>query len=102
MKRHPRKQRTGYLKTWWFIALILVILAFFSPWGAVNYYKLEKDIEEINRDNQKLRAENRKLREEIEKLITDPAYIETIARKEHGLIRNNETIYKFPKSKGRK
>ncbi len=95
---HPRKQKTGYLKTGWVIALIILILAVFSPWGAIKYYRLENDIEKINSDNLKLRAENMKLREEIEKLTTSPAYIEKIAREEHGLIRNNEVIYQFPKS----
>ncbi|MEN8142372.1 MAG: septum formation initiator family protein, partial [Thermodesulfobacteriota bacterium] len=69
-----------------------------SPWGAIKYYRLENDIGQINSDNRKLREENRELREEIEKLTTDPAYIEKIAREEHGLIRNNEIIYQFPKS----
>ena len=45
---HPRKQKTGYLKTGWIIALILLILAVFSPWGAIKYYRLENNIEEIN------------------------------------------------------
>ena len=78
--------------------MIILILAVFSPWGAIRYYQLENDIEKISKETQNLRAENVKLREEIEKLITDPAYIEKIAREEHGLIRNNEVIYQFPES----
>lgn len=98
MINHSRQLPTRHLKTGWLIALILLLLAVFSPWGAINYYQLGNDIEEVNRDNQALQNENQKLRAEIEKLTTDPAYIEKIAREEHGLIRNNEIIYQFPTS----
>lgn len=98
MINHSRQLPTRYLRTGWLIALILLILAVFSPWGAIKYYQLGNDIEEVNWDNQILQNENQKLRAEIEKLTTDPAYIEKIAREEHGLIRNNEIIYQFPTS----
>ena len=96
--KHHRTQQTDHLKTRWIIAFVVVLLAVFSPWGAIKYFQLENDIDEINKDNQKLRVENRELRGEIERLTSNMAYIEKIAREKQGLIRNNEIIYQFPKS----
>ena len=43
-----------------------------------------------------MKAENEKLKREIEALKSDRRYLESIARKDFGLVRRNETIYQFP------
>lgn len=42
-----------------------------------------------------LRAENERLRREVEALKSDRRYLESIARKDFGLVRKNEVIYQF-------
>ena len=44
---------------------------------------------------EKLAQENAKLSEELEKLKNDPVYLESIARKEMGLVREGEVIYRL-------
>jgi cell division protein FtsB len=41
-----------------------------------------------------LRAKNRLLASEIRRLREDPKYVESVARKELGLVRENEIIYR--------
>ena len=45
------------------------------------------------------KAENEKLKLEIVALKTDRRYLESIARKDFGLVRSNEVIYQFPQEK---
>ncbi len=49
-----------------------------------------------------LEEENQKLMDEIEKLRTDKAYIESEARKQLGVLKENEVIYRFEGKKDRK
>ena len=44
---------------------------------------------------QELVEENQALLEEIERLRTDMSYIESVARRELNLIRENEVVYRF-------
>ena len=48
----------------------------------------------------KLKKNNQKLLEEIKRLRTDKEYIESVARKELGLIKDNEIFYRFTREKG--
>ena len=49
--------------------------------------------------NKRLEEENAILREEIDRLKHDPTYLEEKARKEYGLLKKNEMLYKFDKKK---
>ena len=44
-----------------------------------------------------LKEENRELIAEIRRLKGDPQYLESVARKELGLVRENEVVYRFKK-----
>lgn len=46
----------------------------------------------------KLEAQNKALEEEIKRFRTDMQYVESVARKELNLIRENEIIYRFDKN----
>jgi cell division protein FtsB len=76
-----------------FIALGL--LTFFGEKGVLRLLHLHKELEEIKRRNLKIEEENRKLMEEVKRLESDKRYIEEIARKELGLIKEDEIIYQF-------
>ncbi len=78
--------------------LILVFLSFtiFGERGLLRIYHLNREKDEIQARTAQLKAENDQLRREIEALKTDRRYIESLARKDFGLVRKNEIIYQFP------
>ena len=79
-------------------AIILFILFFtvFGERGVLRIYRLSQEKEEIQKKADQIKAENEKLKREIEALKSDRRYLESIARKEFGLVRPNEVIYQFP------
>ena len=83
-------------------AIILFILFFtvFGERGVLRIYRLSQEKEEIQKKVDQIRAENEKLKREIEALKSDRRYLESIARKEFGLVRPNEVIYQFPPKAG--
>jgi cell division protein FtsB len=70
----------------------------FGRHGFIHLYGVEQErqayIEKIN----KLTEENQALFEEIRRLRTDPKHVEMVARRELGLVRKNEVIYRFKDS----
>jgi len=79
---------------------ILFILFFtvFGERGLLRIYHLNKDRQELQKKADTLKLENENLRREIEALKTDRRYLESIARKDFGLVRPNEIIYRFATS----
>jgi cell division protein FtsB len=77
---------------------ILFILFFtvFGDRGLLRIYHLSQEKQDIQKHLEELKNENEKLKREIEALKTDRRYLESIARKDFGLVRKNETIYQFP------
>jgi cell division protein FtsB len=76
---------------------ILFILFFtvFGERGLLRIYHLSLETKEMQKRAEELKAENEKLKREIEALKTDRRYLESIARKDFGLVRKNEIIYQF-------
>jgi len=75
--------------------------AVFGPYGALKYYGVASELDEILAQNEQLREANTALRQEIDKLKKDPVYLEEVARRQFGLIKKNEVIYEFPEKKKR-
>ncbi|RNC69572.1 MAG: septum formation initiator family protein [Desulfuromonadales bacterium] len=77
---------------------ILFILYFtiFGERGLLRIYHLSNEKEQIREKVGEIRSENDKLKREIEALKTDRRYLESIARKDFGLVRPNEIVYQFP------
>jgi cell division protein FtsB len=75
--------------------LILGIFTFFGEKGIFHLFRLQKELARINEINLKLDEENQNLREEVKRLKSDKRYIEEIARKELGMVKENEIIYQF-------
>ena len=82
--------------------LILGTLTFFGEKGILHLLRLQKELVRIKESNIKLEEENRKLKEEVKRLEKDKRYIEEIARKELGMIKEGGAIYKFDVSAPRK
>jgi cell division protein FtsB len=74
------------------VALLFFIL--FSDSGLLDLIRLKKDHHAQLERNRQLEEETRNMRTEIQRLKTDPGYIETIARRELGMIAPDEIIVK--------
>ncbi|MCJ7783589.1 MAG: septum formation initiator family protein [Desulfobacterales bacterium] len=75
--------------------LILGGLTFFGEKGIFNLLRLRKEVVRIKEKNLRLEEENQKLKEEVKRLQSDKRYIEEIARKELGMVKEGEIIYRF-------
>jgi len=75
--------------------LIFGILTFFGEKGILHLFRLRKELVRVNEKNFQLEEENQKLKEEVKRLKSDKRYIEEIARKELGMVKEGEIIYQF-------
>lgn len=77
-----------------FLGLIVAWLGFGEK-GFIHLYRMERErqahLERIDR----LEQENRRLLDEINRLRKDREYIESMARRELGLVKDNELLYRF-------
>lgn len=77
-----------------FLASLLLFWIVFAPnRGVVALYKAKEEITRLQEENRRLAQENKVLQEEINKLQDDPAYLEEKARKEYGMLKENEVLY---------
>jgi len=74
------------------IALLFFIV--FSERGLAELSLSKKERDRIKTLNQHLTQENLTLGVEIDRLKNDPHYIESVARKEYGMIGQNEIVVK--------
>lgn len=81
--------------------LFFGIFAFFGDKGVLHLLRLKRELAGLKEGNLKMEEENRRLKEEVRRLQYDKQYIEEIARKELGLVKEGEIIYQFdlPKDK---
>ncbi len=80
----------------------IVFILFFTVFGdkgLLRIYELRQDKTRIDARLAETKNENEKLKLDIAALKTDRRYLESIARKDFGLVRSNEVIYQFPKEK---
>ncbi len=77
----------------------LLLFIMFSDNGLADLFKLKSDKDRLLQENTRLKRENLIMYRTIERLKNDPEYIESIARKELGMIRKGEIILK-PKPSG--
>jgi len=79
-------------------AIVAFILFFtvFGDRGLLMISRLHRDRDEMQQKLADLKGENDKLKREIAALQSDRRYLESIARRDFGLVRSNETIYQFP------
>ncbi len=75
--------------------LLFGFFTFFGDKGIVHLLRLKKELARLKEMNAQMEEENRRLKEEIRRLQYDKKYIEEIARKELGLVKEGELIYQF-------
>jgi cell division protein FtsB len=78
------------------VVVLVAALAVYGMTGLVRVRAMQREIEAAERDITALRTQAEKLTVTIERLRNDPAYIEKLAREEHGLVREGDTVLKFP------
>lgn len=80
------------------LAVIIFILYFtvFGDRGLLRINHLHRDLDEMQQSLTDLKDENEKLKREIAALQSDRRYLESIARRDFGLVRGNEVVYQFP------
>lgn len=76
--------------------MVFLTFTIFGERGLLRIYHLNKDRDNLLARVTVVRTENDQLKREIEALKTDSRYIESLARKDFGLVRSNEIIYQFP------
>ncbi|MBN2062713.1 MAG: septum formation initiator family protein [Deltaproteobacteria bacterium] len=84
------------------VILLGLIIAWlgFGERGFIHLYRMDKERQSYQERIQNLEEANLKLLDEIKRLREDKEYIESIARKELGLIKENEIIYRFDDNTG--
>ena len=81
---------------WQLILLAIVIVAALSgDRGLVSSYKTGLYRAELESKVKALRSANAAQRKEIYALRNDRAYLESLARKERGMVREDEIVYQF-------
>lgn len=78
-----------------FLFLIFGFFTFFGDKGIIHLLRLQSEWVRIKEANIKIEEENRKLREEVKRLQYEKRYIEEIARRELGMVKEGEVIYQF-------
>jgi cell division protein FtsB len=93
-----------------FWKILLTVLCFLVPivaWlafgerGLIHLYRIEMERQAYIDRIRELTQEKQALFEEVQRLRSDMKYIETVARKELNLIKENEIIYRFTTEKDR-
>lgn len=77
------------------VVILTGLLTVFGERGLIKAYRLANERDEIRGKVEKLRRENQYLRGELASLRSDRHYIEDMARRELGLVREGETVYRF-------
>jgi len=72
----------------------LLVFIMFSDSGLADLFKLKSERDRLFQENARLKRENLTMYRMIERLKNDPEYIESIARKELGMIKKGEVILK--------
>ena len=85
-----------------FVFLVMGLLTFFGEKGILHLLRLKGELTRIKEENQRTEEENQRLREEVKRLQREKRYIEEIARKELGMVKEGEVIYQFESPDGKK
>jgi len=75
---------------------LAVGLAVFGVKESVRAWQMRRDMHAVEREVQTLRAKQEQLTRTVDRLRNDPLYIEKLAREEMGMVREGETVLKFP------
>jgi cell division protein FtsB len=79
--------------------LLAAGLAAFAVRESVRVWRVQQEVRAIEHDVTTMSARQKQLAEQAERLRSDPSSIEKLAREEMGMVREGETVLKFPSPK---
>ncbi len=79
------------------IICLLLWLLFAPGKGLLYLHKRNKHLLELQEEKQRLVQQNSDIERDIERLKSDDAYLEQVAREEHGMLKDNEIVFDFNK-----
>lgn len=82
------------------VVIVAVALALYGASSLVRVLHMRGEMDAMEKDVAALRLQTEKLADTVERLRTDPLFVEKLAREDLGLVREGETVLKFP-SQGR-
>lgn len=77
------------------IIVVMLALALFGEKGVLRAYKLSQEKHSLEAEIQSLQENNEALREEINLLRNDLEYLEDVARRDLGMVKDDELVYQF-------
>nr|HID59825.1 septum formation initiator family protein [Desulfobacterales bacterium] len=81
------------------ILAVLLVFIIMGKRGIMGLYVLKEMRDRLEHSNQVMKEENQALYRCIQRLKNDPEYIENVARKELGMVSEDEIVYQFKKKK---
>ena len=81
------------------LAVVGAPILIFEPEGLPRMRRMSHELSDVNAENVELRRNVARLRVQVDDLRTDPSAVERIARNELGLVRKNEIVFQFAKTK---
>ena len=76
-----------------FVTLVLIVDALVGEKGLMQSMNAQRQYRQLHESLEELRRENAALREQVRRLKEDPDEIESLARKDLGLIRPGEVVF---------
>ncbi len=77
------------------VGLSVLLLIVVPNRSLISYLSMNQQVIELTRENENLVHFNQELSKEIKLLRHDDEHLKKIAREQHGLLKKNETVYKF-------
>jgi len=77
-----------------FLGLVVAWLGF-GERGFIHLYRMDGERQTYQEKINKLERENRELLDEIQRLRSDREYVENLGRRELGLVKEDEVMYRF-------
>lgn len=77
------------------IFIIMMFLTIFGNKGFMDYRVLKEKQAALEETNECIISENEELKREIMLLKTDLRYIESVARRELGMVKKGDIVYQF-------
>lgn len=84
---------------WAILGLSMMAVLVHDLFGEHGFLAMRRQLQEkrqLEQEVQQIQEQNRALSDSIRRLKTDPAYIERLAREQHGLARPGEHVFKLP------
>jgi cell division protein FtsB len=101
LQQNELKQQPGP-NIWFVIAALagcgLLLTVIFGGHGLMRWLQSDQDKKTLTAELEKIEEQNARTRREIDSLMHNGKYIETVARRDLGMVKADEIIYQFPSS----